>query len=90
MNERQKGWLIRVPRHARAKSISNIYHVMLRGINRQKIFEDNEDRYYFMDSVRRCKEISGFRLHAFCLMTNHVHLLIEPAEEPVEQVVYIN
>ena len=56
---------------------------MMRGINRQIIFEDDGDRHYFMTVLKTCKEVSGFRLHAFCLMDNHVHLLIEPAEEPL-------
>lgn len=73
-------------RTARQLSESNIYHVMLRGINRQVIFEEDEDRLYFMKVLTRCKEISGFRLHAFALMPNHVHLLIEPAEEPLDVV----
>ena len=73
-----------MPRQARTKSISNIYHVMLRGINQQEIFEDDEDRAYFMETIRKCKEVSGFRLYAFCLMSNHVHLLIEPAGEALD------
>lgn len=59
---------------------------MLRGINRQIIFENDGDRHYFMTVLKACKEISGFKLHAFCLMSNHVHLLIEPAEEPLSMI----
>ena len=59
---------------------------MLRGINRQNIFEDDRDRLYFMTVLKECKAISGFRLHAFVLMTNHIHLLIEPADEPIDRV----
>lgn len=73
-----------MPREARAKSASNIYHVMLRGINRQVIFECDADRQYFMNVLQGCKDVSGFTLHAFCLMANHVHLLIEPADEPLD------
>lgn len=57
---------------------------MMRGINRQTIFENNGDRHYFLTVLKNCKEISGFRLYAFCLMSNHVHLLLETAEEPLE------
>ena len=57
---------------------------MLRGINRQVIFEDDGDRRYFISVLGECKKVSGFKLHAFCLMANHVHLLIEPAEESLE------
>ena len=37
-----------------------------------------------MNVVRKSKEVSGFKLYAFCLMTNHVHMLIEAGEEPLE------
>jgi REP element-mobilizing transposase RayT/predicted DNA-binding protein YlxM (UPF0122 family) len=60
--------------------------VILRGINRQTIFEDDGDRHYFMTVLQYYKGISGYKLHAFCLMGNHVHLLIEPAGEPLGQV----
>ena len=75
-----------MPREARKISRSNIYHVILRGINRQDIFEDDGDRHYFMTVLQHYKGISDFRLHAFCLMTNHVHLLMEPKGEPLGQV----
>lgn len=73
-----------MPRTARKTIESSIYHVMLRGINRQSIFEDDEDRFQFMTVLTRYRELSDFRLHAFVLMSNHVHLLIEPAGEPLD------
>lgn len=73
-----------MPREARKISRSNIYHAMLRGINRQVICEEDADRRVFMMALKECKDVSGFKLHAFCLMPNHVHLLIEPAGEPLE------
>ena len=75
-----------MPRIARKKSCSNIYHVMIRGINRQNIFEEDDDRLCFMKILNHCKEISGFRLYAFALMSNHIHLLIEPAGESLNTV----
>ena len=58
----------------------------MRGVNRQPIFENDGDRLHFMSVLKECKEISGFRLHAFCLMPNHLHFLIEPAGEPLDLV----
>ena len=78
--------MIDMPRTARKASLSNIYHVMMRGVNRQAIFENDGDRLHFMSVLKECKEISGFRLHAFCLMPNHLHFLIEPAGEPLDLV----
>ena len=57
---------------------------MLRGINRQNVFEDDEDRLFFMRTLAQYKKISGFRLYAFVLMSNHIHMLIEPAGEPLD------
>ena len=76
-----------MPRTARRINESNIYHVMLRGVNRQNIFEEDADRYHFMSVLALCKKISGFRLHAFVLMSNHIHLLIEPHEEALDMII---
>ncbi len=73
-----------MPREARKISCSNIYHAMLRGINRQVICEEDADRRVFMMALKECKDVSGFKLHAFCLMPNHLHLLIEPAGESLD------
>ena len=78
--------VMKVARTARILSRSNIYHVMLRGINRQNIFEEDMDRAYFMNLLKDYKKITGFRLYAFVLMSNHIHLLIEPAGEPLDTV----
>ncbi len=74
-------------RSARIPSGSNIYHVMMRGVNRQNIFEDDEDRRYFMTLLAACRKVSGFRLYAFVLMANHVHLLMKPEEEPLDSTI---
>ena len=75
-----------MPRQARRQSESGIYHVMLRGINQQQIFEDTEDCNKFIQILHECKAVSEFKLFAYCLMNNHIHLLIKPEKEPIEQV----
>ena len=67
-------------RTARTVGDSGIYHVMLRGINRQRIFEDDEDRDRFLEILKKSREKDGFDLIAWCLMPNHVHLLIKENE----------
>lgn len=57
-----------MPRTARKQSESGIYHVMLRGIDRQLIFEDTEDYYRFLDIVQECRELCNFKLYAYCLL----------------------
>lgn len=66
-----------MPRTARAKSESGIYHIMLRGINRQKIFEEKEDQERFLKTLTRYKEQCGYSVYAYCLMDNHIHLLLK-------------
>lgn len=75
-----------MPRQARKKSESGIYHVMLRGINKQQIFEDEEDCDKFIQTLKDCKAVSEFKLFAYCLMGNHIHLLIKEEKEPIEQI----
>jgi len=70
-----------MPRTARAKSKSKIYHVMIRGINRQNIFTDDEDCEKFMDILGRYRKKIGYEIYAYCLMGNHVHLLIKEGKE---------
>lgn len=71
-----------MPRTGRAHSGTGIYHVMLRGINRQDIFEEPEDYWAFikiLSSLRQRLEDEGTcacRIYAYCLMPNHVHLLL--------------
>jgi len=64
-----------MPRCAREKSESGIYHIIMRGINRQSIFEDEEDYFQYLNAIRRYKEKCGYQIYAYCLMGNHVHLL---------------
>ena len=75
-----------MPRQARKKSSSGIYHIMLRGINQQQIFEDSEDYNKFLQVLKDSKAISEFKIFAYCLMGNHIHLLIQEQKEPIEQI----
>lgn len=76
--------VMEMARTARKKSESGIYHIMLRGINRQAVFLDEEDNRHFLDVLQLCKGISEFRVYAYCLMGNHVHLLLQTGKEPLE------
>lgn len=76
-----------MPRKARKKAKSGIYHVMLRGIDRQSIFEDEQDNLLFLQIVYEYKELCEFKLYAYCLMNNHAHLLIQTkAPEELETI----
>ncbi len=70
-----------MPRQARRKSESGIYHIMLRGINQQQIFEDDEDSIRFLETLSKYKEQCGYIIYAYCLMGNHVHILLKEGKE---------
>lgn len=81
-----------MPRRLREYSATGIYHVMLRGINRQDIFECPDDYQMFLNIlgnlVNRVAEDGTMlpplcTLYAYCLMNNHVHLLIRQREENI-------
>ncbi|MEH7222985.1 transposase [Bacillus sp. JJ1566] len=74
-----------LPRVARIKSRSGIYHVILRGVNKQTIFEDDEDRLRLLGVLRKFKKSCDYKLYAYCLMDNHIHLLIRETDEPIGQ-----
>ena len=78
--------VMQMARTAREKSESGIYHIMLRGIDRQLIFLDDEENLHFVEVLSQCREMSGFRLFAYCLMGNHVHMLLQAEREPIDLV----
>ena len=65
-----------MPRQRRTASETGVYHIMIRGVNKQKIFQHHEDYLKFLQCLSDCKEQIHFDLYAFCLMPNHVHILL--------------
>lgn len=70
-------------RQARQRSKSGIYHIILRGINKQVIFEDDEDREKLIGYLQYYKGISNYIIYGYCLMDNHIHLLLKEGKEPI-------
>ena len=66
-----------MPRTARKISKTGFYHVIIRGVNKEMIFIDDEDRKMFLRLLKFYKTDMNCKIHAYCLMSNHVHLLIE-------------
>ncbi len=56
------------------------YHLTARGDRQEPIFEDDDDRFAFLDLLGKEILQQGWVLYAFCLMTNHYHLLLETPE----------
>jgi len=64
-----------------------LYHVTLRGNAGQAIFFDNRDRTRFYFFLQEGIERFRHRIHAFCLMSNHVHLAIQVADIPLSRII---
>jgi REP element-mobilizing transposase RayT len=59
---------------------------MARGINQQNIFEADEDFEKYLSILDEVKEAAKFKLYAYCLMGNHVHILLEESDAPLSQI----
>lgn len=75
-----------MPRKAREKSETGIYHCVIRGIDKQDIFFDNSDRRKFLKEIAKTKEKYGYELYAYCLMDNHIHLMIKDCNEKLYKI----
>ena len=67
-------------REARKLSKSGFYHIVFRGINHQNIFEEEQDFEYMLEILKKLKQEMQFEIHAYCLMTNHVHILLKESQ----------
>lgn len=67
-----------MPRPLRITVSDLPFHVLDRGNNRQVVFREEQDFVYFLKLLRRYKKELRFELYHFCLMPNHIHLMIEP------------
>ena len=72
-----------MPRRPRPQFEDAIYHVTTRGVLRGRVFVDVADRPTFLDLLATTVERFRWRCHAYCLMGNHYHLLIETPEPNV-------
>lgn len=65
---------------------NSYYHVYNRGVNKQNIFLDSFDRFYFIKLCRLSIEKFELTIHGFCLMNNHYHLLIHTKQANLSKV----
>ena len=67
-------------RPLRIQRIGCWYHVTARGNEQRQIFVDDKDRRHFLELLESTVGMFGLRVHAFVLMSNHYHLLVEITE----------
>jgi putative transposase len=77
-----------MPRKARAEVEGGLYHVITRGNNRRQIFNSPSDYEKFLSLLTVQKTKLPFFLYAYCLMSNHVHLLIERQASAVGRIMH--
>lgn len=65
-----------MPRKPRIKSSTQIYHVVIKGINSQLLFEENYDYQRYLDILNLYKSKFSLKIFAYTLMSNHVHILL--------------
>ena len=70
-----------MPRLKRKISISKVYHVIIRGINKQDIFLDKQDYFKFIKEIERTKSKYKYEIYAYSLMNDHVHFVIYDKNE---------
>ena len=68
---------MQVPRNARQVSKTGVYHIMLRGNEQRDIFSDDADKLAFINFLDNKKVDEGCLIYAYCLMDNHVHLVVK-------------
>lgn len=72
-----------MPHAARKRSESGFYHVVPKGIHDQSIFEDDGDRRFYIRLLAHAAREHNILIHAYCLMSNHVHLLLEDRDDSI-------
>ncbi len=70
-----------MPRTARIVLENCPHHVVQRGHNLQVVFSGDEDYLYYLDNLLEWKTELGCKVYAYCLMTNHIHLVVDPGDQ---------
>jgi REP element-mobilizing transposase RayT/biotin operon repressor len=75
-----------LPRQRRKIGLSKIYHIIARGNERKDIFLDDEDKNKFIQIIINKKKKNEYTLYAYCLMNNHLHLLLKEEKDNISRV----
>ena len=72
-----------MPRPLREQVEGGVYHLVSRGVRKLPLFHDDRDRKRFLSLLQVTADRYGWEVHAYCLMTNHFHLLVTTHEPNV-------
>lgn len=70
-----------MPRKARQKSSTGVYHVMSRGLNKLPVFKQTREKTRMVNLIRENLSKYDVGVYAYCIMPNHIHLLIKAEVE---------
>lgn len=68
-------------RQARLLLENTPHHIVQRGQNGEAIFTEEGDYNYYLENLKECKEELSVKVYGYCLMLNHVHLILDPCED---------
>lgn len=75
-----------MPRKARIDAPGSLHHIIARGIGRRKVFDDNEDRDFFIERLGKVVSDTETQCFAWALIPNHFHLLLKTGITPIATV----
>ncbi len=70
-----------MPRKARILVPNCPHHIIQRGHNRNAVFVSDDDYQFYLDNLLEWIQKLNINVHAYCLMTNHIHLVLEPSDK---------
>ncbi|TCP25978.1 REP element-mobilizing transposase RayT [Scopulibacillus darangshiensis] len=76
-----------MPRPRRVWFPGAIYHITSRGNRRYPIYNDSKDRKKYFKLIEETNHLYPFTLHAYSLMSNHIHLLLETIDHPPSEII---
>lgn len=77
-----------MPRTARIKPMNAIFHIMIRSISEVDLFKKDVDKEEYLSTIKRYKDIYGFQVYGYCLMTNHGHIIINTNGADISKVMH--
>jgi putative transposase len=77
-----------MPRIARQKTYDAIFHVMARSISEVDLFKDDNDKKTYLGLIKKYQKLYEFRVYGYCLMSNHVHLIIDANGADISKIMH--
>jgi putative transposase len=77
-----------MPRMARLKALDSIFHIMCRSISEVDLCKTKDDKLKYIYYIKKYQKLYEFKVYGYCLMDNHIHLLIDANGADISQIMY--